>query len=169
MPLGVVIARSETGAVAVSHAVAYSTGVAFDFRAEARGLGRGAAGRVFHEQHVHGGPDEDLPAALLRLGFELPDGGRVSNLEWPRSRRLMLEPDELPEGPLLMPCGGGGGTADDARVSMRPGSWLWPLPAAGPIRVSCEWPLVGIGLATVELDGGALVAAAAKSAQLWPS
>lgn len=46
--------------------------------------------------------------------------------------------------------------------------WIWPLPEAGTIRVSCEWPLVGIPLSTVEVDGAAIVEAAAHTVPLWP-
>jgi hypothetical protein len=31
--------------------------------------------------------------------------------------------------------------------------WVWPLPQSGTIQVSCEWPLAGIALSTVEIDG----------------
>jgi hypothetical protein len=51
---------------------------------------------------------------------------------------------------------------------MRPGYWLWPLPPQGPLRISCEWPFVGIALATVEIDGASLLAAAKQSEDLWP-
>ena len=51
---------------------------------------------------------------------------------------------------------------------MNPGFWLWPLPEPGTIRVSCEWPLVEIPLSTVELDGAAIVEAAARAVPLWP-
>jgi hypothetical protein len=35
--------------------------------------------------------------------------------------------------------------------------------------MSCEWPIVEIRLATVEIDAGTLVAAAANSTKLSPS
>jgi hypothetical protein len=52
---------------------------------------------------------------------------------------------------------------------MQPGFWLWPVPPPGTLRVSCEWPLLGIALATVELDGSALARAAAAATKLWGS
>jgi len=47
--------------------------------------------------------------------------------------------------------------------------WLWPLPEPGTIRVSCEWPIVGISLSTAEIDGAALVEAATRTLPLWPA
>ena len=43
--------------------------------------------------------DEDLPAALLRIGFELADGRRVSNLGGRRAHRELMTPGAEPEGP----------------------------------------------------------------------
>jgi hypothetical protein len=166
VPQGIVLARSERAVVALSHAVVYSTGVAFEFLALARGLTRSEANRVFHEQHML--EADDLPEALLRIGFELADGGRVSNLGGRRAHRKLMAPDAEPSGPLLLPHAGGGGRSAAGRLTMRPGYWLWPLPPQGPLRISCEWPFVGIALATVEIDGASLLAAAKQSEDLWP-
>jgi hypothetical protein len=80
LPQSIVLAHAERGVVALSHAVVYSTGVAFEFVAEARGLARSDANRVFHEQHMLE-EQEDLSEALLRIGFELANGSR--SCEWP--------------------------------------------------------------------------------------
>jgi hypothetical protein len=166
VPQGVVLARSERAVIALSHAVVYSTGSAFEFFAVARGLARSEANRVFHEQHMF--EDEELPDALLRIGFELADGGRASNLGGWRAHRKLMTPDAEPEGPLLLPYGGGGGQTSDGHVTMKPGYWLWPVPAPGPVRISCEWPFVEISLTTVEIDGEALRTAVQDVRSLWP-
>jgi len=70
LPQGIALARSERAVVALSHLVVYSTGVAFDFLAVARGLARSESNRVFHEQHMF--EEEDLP---------LPSCGSESS--WP--------------------------------------------------------------------------------------
>ena len=54
-------------------------------------------------------------------------------------------------------------------MSLRPHFWLWPLPNAGTIRVSCEWPAVDIPLSTVEIDAGELAAAAERVVSPRPS
>jgi len=160
-----VIAQSESGVIAVSHAVVYSTGVAFDFVACARGLSQSQASRLLHEQHMF--EEEDLPDSLLRIGFEFGDGRRASNLNWRAHRRLMV-PDAEPQDPILMPHAGGGGNAGGGSASLRPGYWLWPLPRSGPLRISCEWPVVDIPLTTIEIDGGTLADAAAERIDLFP-
>src|SRR5438045_306699 len=78
LPLSTVLARSDRAVVALSHAIVYSSGTTFDFLAIARRLKPSEANRVFHEQHMFG--EEELPDALLRIGFEQADGTRVSNL-----------------------------------------------------------------------------------------
>jgi hypothetical protein len=166
IPLDRVIARSESGVVAVSHAVAYSMGVTFDFVARARGLSRSQANRLFHEQHMF--EEEDLPDSLLRIGFEFADGRRASNLGGWRAHRKLMTPDAEPDEPVLVPHAGGGGNAGRGQVSLQPGYWLWPLPPSGPLRIACEWPIIDIALTAIEIDGAALVDAAGRSIALWP-
>jgi hypothetical protein len=166
IPLDTVIAQSDVGVVAVSHAVVYSTGAAFDFVARARGLSQAQANRLFHEQHMF--DDEDLPDSLLRIGFEFADGRRASNLGGWRAHRKLMTPGAEPEEPVLMPHAGGGGSSGGGDVSLRPGYWLWPLPPSGPLQIVCEWPVVAIPLSTIEIDGGTLVEAAAHRVDLFP-
>lgn len=166
LPQGIVLAHSIRGVVALSHAVAYSTGVSFEFVARARGLSRSEANRVFHEQHMF--EKNDLPDALLRIGFELADGSRVSNLGGWRAQATLMEPGSEPVGPVLLPHAGGGGSSTGGQVTMQPGYWLWPLPPPGPVRISCEWPLVEIALTTADIDGTAFVNAAEQARSLWP-
>ena len=107
-------------------------GLTFEFVAVARGLAQSEANRVFHEQHMF--EEDELPDALLRIGFELADGRRVSNLGGWRAHRKRMSPDAEPEGPLLLPHAGGGGSSTRGRVTMKPGFWLWPLPRRGRFR-----------------------------------
>jgi hypothetical protein len=110
----------------------------------------------------------DLPDALLRIGFELADGSRVSNLGGWRAQATLMEPGSEPVGPVLLPHAGGGGSSTGGQVTMQPGYWLWPLPPPGPVRISCEWPLVEIALTTADIDGTAFVNAAEQARSLWP-
>ena len=162
--LGLVLGRSTTGVVALSYAVAYSSGVYLELRALARSLRRSEMQRLFHEQHIDEiDPEEGLPDAFLRIGLELPGGERVSNL----GRRTPWMHEEEPRRPVFHQAGGGGGHLDDHTVALRPGYWLWPLPSPGTIRISCEWPLVDISLATAEIDADALRDAASRATPLW--
>ena len=67
-----------------------------------------------------------------------------------------------------MENGGGGSSSGQVSASLHPRYWVWPLPDAGPIRLSCEWPLVGVTLSTIELDGAKPREAALRATPLWP-
>jgi hypothetical protein len=168
LPLGLVVGRSERGVVALPHATAYSSGVAFNVFALARGLSGAQSNRLFHDQHfVEEGAEP--PEAFLRVGLELPGEARVSNLGGRMGRWRHLKPGEEPDEPVFFENGGGGGSSVGGRVTMRPAFWLWPLPEPGTIRVFCEWPAVDIPLSTVDIDGGDLVAAVKSITPLWPA
>jgi hypothetical protein len=163
VPLGLVIARSDQGVVAISHAIGYTTGVGFELVAQARGLSHRDTQRLFHEQHLPLDPDE--PArGFLRVGLELADGVRLSNLG---GRRHWPSPEDPPPGPILIEHGGGGGMSGDRNVLMRPGFWMWPIPEPGTIRLSCEWPLVDIPFSSIDLDGEQLRKASGRASKLW--
>jgi hypothetical protein len=162
--LNVVVGRSEQAALALTQATSFTNGLTLSFLARARDLDAKTARTLFHEQHPYGPGAEDLPDGFLRLGVELPGGARASNI---RRRPPFGEND--PEGPVFMHRGGGGGSGRADSVTMNHDYWLWPLPEPGTIRVSCEWPLVGISLSTVEVDGASLVEAATRVVPLWPA
>lgn len=169
VPLGIVAARSGSGVVALSHATVYSTGLAFEVIAVARGLSESQSNRLFHEQHLFE-EGEEPPAGFLRIGLELSDGNRVSNLGGRMGRRRhFMKPDEEPAGPVFVAHGGGGGSGGGGRVRMHPAFWLWPLPESGEIRFFCEWPVVEIPLSFVELDAGELAASAKQNVRVWPT
>lgn len=139
VPLALVVGRSEKGVVALRHAAVYSTGVTFSFVALARGIDPRQSSRLIREQHAF---DAEEPSEyFLRIGLELPDGNRVSNLgvrRGPPGGWASL--DEAPSGPVFFEHGGGGSSGGGGRVSTSPSFWLWPLPESGTIRVFCEGP-----------------------------
>jgi hypothetical protein len=162
--LNAVVGRSEQAAVALTQATSFSNGLRLSFLAQARDLDQRTGRTLFHEQHPFGAGEEDLPDGFLRLGVELPGGSKASNIG---GRPPFGEDD--PEGPVFIHRGGGGGSGRRDRVTMNHDYWVWPLPRPGTIRVSCEWPLVGISLSTVEIDGAVLVEAATRGLPLWPA
>lgn len=162
VPVGLVLARSERGVVAVSHALVYSTGVSFELVAQVSGLTPSESSRVFHEQHQGRLGDDDLPDGFVRFGIELPDGRRVSNLGG--RRRLFGETE--PAGPVLIQHGGGGGQSETGAVSWKAEVWLWPLPEPGALRLYAEWPIAGIGVSSHELDSRELLGAVANVVRL---
>ena len=153
--LAQVLARSDVGVIALGHAVAYSTGVSLTLYARVSGIKPGDM-HLMHMPH-HGADPDELPDAFMRLGVELPDGRRASNMgarPW--------QPDAEPDGPLLLMHGGGGGQTNAHEAELHPGYWLWPLVEEGTLRISCEWPIAQIPFTTVELDTAPLREAAAR-------
>ena len=49
------------------------------------------------------------------------------------------------------------------------GFWLHPLPPAGALVLGCQWPDRGVPETLVEIDAGALLAAAVTSGPVWTS
>jgi hypothetical protein len=160
--LNAVVGRSDNGVVALSHAVVHSKGLTFELLAQARGLRGAQPNQIFHEQHMWQIDPDELPDGFLRIGVELPDGTRVSNL----AGRRHLDFETRPTGSVLVQAGGGGGQSGEGFATMRPACWLWPLPEPGTLQLSVEWPVVGIPLSTVEIDGGQLGAAADRVLRL---
>ena len=157
--LSLVLARGARGAVAIPHAVTYSNGVELHVVARARGVTRSDAARFHHEQHMGIADPSDAMPGFLRLGIELPDGSRVSNLQNVLRSRAF---EAKPSGPVLFMHGGSGGQSTHDSVETKPAYWLWPLPPVGTMRVSCEWPLAGVPFTTVELETAPLREAASR-------
>jgi hypothetical protein len=164
--LGRPVARSHQAAVWIATATAFPSGVEFALELRWRPemfevVSRGAP---WHYRPSEGG---ELPDELFRAGFQFPDGSKVTTL----SRGLglpaptaMVESGakQEPEGPVLMPRGGGGGAQ-----SWSHGLWLWPLPEAEPLSFVCEWPALGIVLTRTEIDLAPIHDAAGRSQLLW--
>ena len=99
-----------------------------------------------------------IPDSLLRVGVEFKDGSKATNLADPR---MGLSGDE-PEGPVFFVRTGGG----------HPGHWkwnlwLWPLPPPEDFSLVTEWPIHNIELTQSQIDGSAIVQAAAQAIVLW--
>lgn len=111
--------------------------------------GRGSGGRLSDRQ--------------LRLGVRFRDGVTVTTLEPPRWRVADGPP---PTRVLAYSPQNSGGRVGASTHNF--GLWLWPLPPAEPVEFAVEWPIAGIGLTIVEIDGAAVLRAAAESARYWP-
>ena len=164
VPLSLVVARSESAAVALRSATAYTTGAILYFYAVVRGITSREMTMLFHSQHLSE-HDADPPDEFLRLGIEIADGERVSNLGNPRLHSW--KPGVTPEGPILAPQGGSSGGSRPGRVTLDQAYWLWPLPPPGLLRVFAEWPRYDVGLSGAELDTRALLEAGERSRALW--
>lgn len=182
--LELLLARSQMAAVAIRSATAYRTGFEFtvDLRLREDREDRVWMGPPWEPRRSQSG---ELPDDLFRFGVQFEDGSKATTLDtgvgafrgprgglgehasWETFGAAVAEDDEpeerqVPDSPVLMPQGGGGG--------MRRWSesfWLWPLPPEGRLSFVCEWPAFGIALTRADVDTAAIRDAAARSRALW--
>jgi hypothetical protein len=147
LPTNRLLARSPDVAVALLGLQAYTTGVAFQLAARARGPEDPSAddglGRLFWD-HRGGGP-------RFLFGVQFADGRRASNA--------------LGSGGDLVfhPGGGSGGS-----VSVDQDWWLSPLPPGGPLLLVVRCPELGLEETVTELDGTEIRRAGEAATVLWP-
>jgi hypothetical protein len=154
VPVRSILFRSEDLVIALQGLVVFSSG--FELQVVMRWREAPEEPDLMHfHMHRRRARGGDLAPEVFRFGVEYQDGRKATNLGFPFGH-------EEPAGPVLMERGGGGGGR-----SWSFGYWLWPLPPPGPLRVVIEWPVAGIPLTAVELDGAALAAAAADVEVLW--
>ena len=157
LPLELTLARTDDLALVLRGATVYPTGVQFDLPLLLRKQVSDPLGFLPFHPRTRGG---ELSEDLLRLGVQFADGGKATNMEHPFMRP---NPEERPEGPVLMPRGGGGG-GRRWDVSF----WLWPLPRDDPFALVIQWPARGIALTRFEIGVTPFVEAAARCEELWP-
>jgi hypothetical protein len=157
-----VIYRASELAVTLEHLRAYPEGFEFRLCVRARhalsafgypGVGIIAVGPAsVPGRHV-------LPTDHhLRLGLGFSDGTRVTTL----SPIMGVGLGGAPPKPLLVQQGASGiGARWDQRY------WVWGLPPEGPLAVVVEWTGHGVPEAKVDLDAGAIRAAAEAAESLW--
>jgi hypothetical protein len=143
--------RSDQAAVAIIGIAAYARG--FEFFV-ARRIRPGTPG-------LDQDPTPEMRSRRRRDSEDFPvsvhfSDGRTAISGGPRD-------DSEPTGPILKRRGGGG-TSHSQLLRW----WVWPLPPAGPLEFSCQWPVYGIGETRVGIDGQQILDAARRSVQLWP-
>ncbi|HEX6763636.1 MAG TPA: hypothetical protein VF094_12640 [Gaiellaceae bacterium] len=143
VPIRYVLVRTDELAILLDGLVAFSTGVELEVTVKSRNR---------QESHEFHRLREDV-----HVGFRFADGRKATSLghrAWDEER-----PD-----PLLMQRGGSGSDRE-----LRQRYWLWPLPPPGPLQAVVAWPERGIAEAEVEVDGAAILEAAARVDTLWPN
>jgi hypothetical protein len=157
VPVSVVLARTDDVAVALVGVQAYTSGISFTLSVRLRHSRVLPGRRDLHE--LVGGWSARTEGRLL-LGVEFSDGRAASTAGVGRSPA----PGSGLGQALLVPAGGGGG-----ELSVDHDYWLTPVPPPGPLDVVLACAGLGIEETTVQLDGDALVQAAARAEVLWPA
>ncbi|MDF5757999.1 hypothetical protein [Spongiactinospora sp. TRM90649] len=112
--------------------------------------------------------DRPLPDQLLRFGVRFADGAKATTVGQRLDRtRFPQDPPPAPHLSLLFPGMSMRSGDEDAGVKTM-GLWLWPLPPEESFEFAVEWPIGGIDLNIVELDGAAIAAAARQAVSYWP-
>jgi hypothetical protein len=146
VPIGRPVIRTGDLAVALTHALVYSTGWSLS------GVGRlrPTAGRSFFDGGYRGRDG-------VALGVEYSDG-RVG-------ASVVARPPQRPSpGEVNVFDAGGGGSPHEREYSW----WLTPLPTPGRLTVVVGGGDLGPQEAVVELDATGIAAAAADVVELWP-
>lgn len=164
VPVEVLIARSDTGALAIRGLVAYPTGFEFTIVAHTRrdDTTSGHRSREFRPIVLlldELDDDDVLPRRFLRVGIQFPDGTRVTNL---RPSRWRAGPNRPSHGIDFREGGG-------SDVSFASKYWAWPIPEAGVLTVVCEWPSQSISESRIDIDASLIADAAARSHPVWDS
>jgi hypothetical protein len=155
VPVELLLARSDTHAVLVSHLHAYPTGVDFVLTVR-RHPGQPDPRRHDPDWHFH------IQYHDLRFELRFADGHRVGNhpRRWPRNFET-----HQPDPPFLYYHGAGG--SEERGWHSR--HWLWGLPPPGPLAFVCEWPAGDLPASGVEIDAGLVLDAARRAAPVWPT
>jgi hypothetical protein len=171
---GLVLARTANAAITLPTIQVFSTGCLMNVNIALRGHALSSedynALQMAIFPHLSTGTRAGrLPDSLLRFGVRFTGGAKATTV----GQRFEGPPpsQDPPPGPRLSWLLGGlsqrSGDEDAAVVIV--GLWLWPLPPLEVFELGVEWPIGGIELSIVELDGSALVAAARHSPVLyWP-
>jgi hypothetical protein len=168
LPIGRLCVRTAHVVMVLTHATVHPTGCLLHVEGAMRRADlpeeRWSALResaVGHYQLRHGRLRE-LPDALRRFGVRFPDGAKATTLE------QRSDDGSRPAEFVLTETHGGFGGRSERRGLFRQDLWLWPLPPAVPFEFAVEWPLAGIPLTIIELDGAAIATAALSSSPYWP-
>jgi hypothetical protein len=169
--------RNNAVVISLTGVLAYTEGVAFRVHVVARSHGDapGPWMRVVEPPRRRLGlfrrpRQEHLPRPARSdngsLAVEYRDGTRAECILG--GRDPMSRPTSRPPSPFLTSMGGSGGGSQNWWV-MKHEFWLWPLPPPEPIGLVVAWPALGLEPGRRELDGAAIVAAAARAEVAWPA
>jgi len=161
VPASVLLARTDTLAIAITGMSVYTTGVSIEVAVRLRDTPPGVNSRDLHQMlGGHRFPDDSGPDRRLLLGVEFSDGRTADNID---GRPLPATINNNDEIPLLSPNRGSGGEGRHDQTY-----WLSPVPPDGPLVVVCAWPALGIAETPHVLAQPDLTTASAHALVLWP-
>ncbi len=171
VPVGAVAGRSDMALIEVRIALAFPDGCLFDVYITVRNIGRNkdtwwpfadALGFGSGRDQLRAG---ELADDLLRFGVSFADGTKATTLEHAFSGR---DADSDPPQPPVLTLHFGSSSNDSRILKSHHPLWLWPLPPPQPFDLVTEWPIAGIDLTTIPLDGAAIATAAEHAQAYWP-
>lgn len=151
VPVAAVVARADDVVIAVHRVTVYPTGLELELTVRIRETP--VVGSFDQVRRRTWGGTSAFPGESLRVGVVFGDGRRAQteNFRTPSTGDV-----------TLLPMGGSGSqTRFDQRF------WVAPLPPPGPLGITVEWPGRDLAETRVDLDGAAIVAAAAAAETLW--
>lgn len=149
-----VVARTDSVVVAVDRVVAYPTG--FELGVTVRTHDSPVLSSDVGGRRREWSGTSAFPGESLRVGVVFADG-RASVAE-----NFTGRPPQASDVRLLPMHGSGTQARFDQRF------WVEPVPPPGPVGVVVEWERRGLPETRVDLDGRAIVDAAARAETLWP-
>ena len=161
--LNLVLGRSDNAVLWIPAVTVYPDVFEFDVEIRHR-LDEEAFPYPFMLHHPRRSADGELDPGVFRLGIELSDGRKATNLNPGYPFPDPNDPNTPPAGPIL--DGGGGGGGGGGRWSQ--GYWVWPLPPEGPLAFVCEWPIADIAETRTEIESALLRDAAGDAVTAWP-
>jgi hypothetical protein len=166
VPIQQFVARTDHAVVALQHAISFQEGCVLNLHVAVQhgslnestwnGLVEGSFGRD---------PEFTRTEADLKFGVRFPDGSRATTVD--HAFRGWAHPTDRPEPPMLIEAGAESSGSDQFYQSYRR-LWLWPLPPPGPFEFVIKWQGMGIGPASIQLDGSAIIRAAEQALPYWP-
>lgn len=166
VPVMSVLAKNEKVAVCISHFAVYQVYFAASVRLFV-GVKELTLGPLFfadlgqsfleHQDVQESMGKRNSVDEMWRLCVQFPDGKEAASTEDVIAARAWAQNDRSRQ-PLIFPGGGRG----RARCWERD-YWIWPLPSAGILAFTYEWPEAGIELTRWEIDAQGILDAAARA------
>jgi hypothetical protein len=161
VPVERVVARTDEVGIYLGCFSVYPAGFEFEIFVTAKDESTDLDPLQF-AHHYRAQDTGEIPSGQLRLGFQFADGTKVTN-----TRNRFDWDGEFGSPPKSAVMSGARGSSGEGQWHHT--FWIWPLPPSGPLEFVCEWPAAEIPLTRSELDGAAIIEAAARAQAIFPN